>query len=170
MIVRTKPRKRLGAGVHLVAIKSISIAKDRQTSRPVEMLDAATGQKVGAIDVLLMDADGIGINEQFWLTEDELWKIHALCKAAGIDVTQKIDAKDAINRKVYAMVQKVLLYDNLQPRMDGPEQVWYPRLTHEYFPADTTPFAGEPAPAHKCSIHGEFFPPQEEYSVSDGWE
>lgn len=138
MIIKAKENKRrLTPGVHLVSIKDIYIARGKDAlSLPLEFTDKESGEKYGAIEILFMDKDNVGIKNQFMLGDKHLWILDKLILAAGLPVGEPIDKEVAIGRKVWVVIARCILYENQIMRVENNEPAWFPKMLPEFFPGD----------------------------------
>lgn len=168
MIVKAKSNKRMECGVHLLSIRGIERALEASTRVPVERTDAS-GEIYGALDITLSDAQNALIKERFWLGPKEQWMIDSLATAVGVDNSKgAVEAKIVIGRKFIGIVTKNLMYDSMNPRMDGAEQAWFPKLLMKFFPEGTSPniSMGELI-RHYDSVAGEFTPQADFFTAVD---
>lgn len=140
MIIKAKEKRRLAPGVHLVSVKDISIARERsRTPRdlglPLEFVDKETGEKYGAIEVLFMDKDSVGVKERFCLGDKHQWILMRLRIALGLPTEGQIDVAQALNRKLWVVIARCIMYENQIMRTDSNGPVWFPKMLPEYFPA-----------------------------------
>lgn len=172
MIIKAKENKRrLTPGVHLVSIKDIYIARGKdQMAMPLEFTDRETGEKYGAIEILFMDKDNVGIKNQFYLGDKHLWILDKLILAAGLPVCEPIDKEVAVGRKVWIVVARCILYENQIMRIENNEPAWFPKMLPEFFsgdeerptlkgnPQDNNGVCGAEFTIHKDNILGIFTP------------
>lgn len=138
MIIKAKENKRrLTPGVHLVSIKDIYIARGRDSmSLPLEFTDKQTGEKYGAIEILFMDKDSVGIKNQFLLGDKHLWILDKLIRAAGLPTGEPINKEVAVGRKVWIVIARCILYENQIMRIENNEPAWFPKMLPDFFPGD----------------------------------
>lgn len=142
MIIKAKDNKRrLTPGVHLVTIKDICIARHRPDKgipgMPIEVVDSATGEAYGAIEVLMMDKDKVGIWERFYLGEKQQWIMDRFVQAIGFAPGEPIPEGEAIGRKLWIAVAQCMQYENEIIRTDHVgAPIWYPKLLPQFWPGD----------------------------------
>jgi len=169
VIVKAKSSKRLESGVHLLTVRAIDRAIDAASRLPLERTDKASGEVYGALEITLSNHENTGIRERFWLGPKEQWMIDAFANAIGVDNSQgAVDSKSVLGRRLYCIVTKNLMYDNMVPKMDGDRQAWFPKLLMKFFPEGSEPTvqSGELI-RHYDSVAGEFTPQEEFFASAD---
>lgn len=105
-IARNPRARRLGAGVHLVSIVSITYARNFDGS----LLENRNSEN--ALEVKFKNQEGYDINGRFWLSVQSEWILEAFYKAVNVNVDQKIDVEEMKGRRLWICVAEKRITKN----------------------------------------------------------